>query len=89
MDSDTNFFWEGIANLGMCKIEYSKTAAKRLRRIPKNIAVRIVEKLTIIADLELSELVEQMVQLPVTERSQLLLSLANLSRDELLERLRN
>ena len=33
----------------MCKIEYSKTAAKRLRRIPKNIAVRIAEKLTIIA----------------------------------------
>ena len=40
-------------------------------------------------DSELSELVEKMVQLPVSERSQLLLSLANLSRAELLERLRN
>jgi hypothetical protein len=39
-------------------------------------------------DTELSGLVEQIVQLPVSERTGLLLSLANLSRSELLERFR-
>jgi hypothetical protein len=39
-------------------------------------------------DSELSSLVEQIAQLPISERTQLLLSLANLSRSELLERLR-
>jgi hypothetical protein len=39
-------------------------------------------------DTELSGLVEQIVQLPVSERTELLLSLANLSRSELLERFR-
>jgi hypothetical protein len=39
-------------------------------------------------DEELSGLVEQIAQLPLSERTQLLLSLANLSRSELLERLR-
>ena len=40
-------------------------------------------------DAELSGLVEQIAQLPLSERTQLLLSLSNLSRSELLERLRN
>jgi hypothetical protein len=40
-------------------------------------------------DSELSGLVEQIAQLPISERTQLLLSLANLSRSELLERLRD
>ena len=40
-------------------------------------------------DSELSGLVEQIAQLPLSERTQLLLSLANLSRSELLERFRN
>ena len=39
-------------------------------------------------DSELSGLVEQIAQLPISERTQLLLSLANLSREQLLERLR-
>lgn len=39
-------------------------------------------------DSELSGLVEQIAQLPLDERTQLLLSLANLSREELLQRLR-
>ena len=39
-------------------------------------------------DAELSSLVEQIAQLPLDERTQLLLSLSNLSRDQLLERLR-
>jgi hypothetical protein len=39
-------------------------------------------------DEEQSNLVEKIGQLPISERSQLLLSLANLSRSELLERLR-
>jgi hypothetical protein len=39
-------------------------------------------------DSELSGLVEQIAKLPISERTQLLLSLANLSRSELLERLR-
>jgi flagellar biosynthesis/type III secretory pathway protein FliH len=39
-------------------------------------------------DSELSALVEKIAQLPLSERTQLLLSLANLSRSELLERLR-
>jgi hypothetical protein len=39
-------------------------------------------------DEELSNLVEQIGQLPISERTQLLLSLANLSRSELLERFR-
>jgi hypothetical protein len=39
-------------------------------------------------DSELSGLVEQIAQLPLSERTQLLLSLANLSRSELLERFR-
>ncbi len=38
-------------------------------------------------DSELSGLVERIAQLPISERTQLLLSLANLSRSELLERL--
>jgi hypothetical protein len=42
-----------------------------------------------ILDEELSNLVEQIGQLPISERTQLLLSLANLSREELLERLRD
>jgi hypothetical protein len=40
-------------------------------------------------DSELSSLVEQIAQLPISERTQLLLSLANLSREQLLERLRD
>ena len=39
-------------------------------------------------DSELSDLVEQIGQLPVSERTQLLLSLGNLSREELLQRFR-
>jgi flagellar biosynthesis/type III secretory pathway protein FliH len=39
-------------------------------------------------DAELSGLVEQIAQLPISERTGLLLSLANLSRSELLERFR-
>ena len=39
-------------------------------------------------DEELSNLVEQIAKLPLDKRTQLLLSLANLSRGELLERLR-
>ena len=39
-------------------------------------------------DSELSGLVEQIGQLPVSERTQLLLSLGNLSREELLQRFR-
>jgi hypothetical protein len=39
-------------------------------------------------DEELSGLVEQIAQLPISERTQLLLSLSNLSREQLLERLR-
>ncbi|BAZ32879.1 hypothetical protein NIES4074_53860 [Cylindrospermum sp. NIES-4074] len=39
-------------------------------------------------DTELSSLVEKIAQIPVSERTQLLLSLGNLSREELLERLR-
>jgi hypothetical protein len=39
-------------------------------------------------DAELSGLVEQIAQLPISERTELLLSLANLSRSELLERFR-
>lgn len=39
-------------------------------------------------DSELSAIVEQIGQLPLSERTQLLLSLANLSRSELLERVR-
>jgi len=39
-------------------------------------------------DSELSGLVEQIAQLPISERTGLLLSLVNLSRSELLERLR-
>ena len=39
-------------------------------------------------DEELSGLVEQIAQLPISERTQLLLSLANLSRSELLQRFR-
>jgi hypothetical protein len=39
-------------------------------------------------DAELSGLVEQIAQLPLDERTQLLLSLSNLSREQLLERLR-
>ena len=39
-------------------------------------------------DSELSSLVEQIGQLPISERTQLLLSLANLSREELLQRFR-
>jgi hypothetical protein len=39
-------------------------------------------------DSELSSLVEKIAQIPISERTQLLLSLANLSREELLERLR-
>jgi hypothetical protein len=39
-------------------------------------------------DSELSGLVEQIAQLPISERTQLLLSLANLSCEELLERFR-
>ncbi|MFM6064204.1 MAG: hypothetical protein ACKPAE_17795, partial [Microcystis panniformis] len=38
-------------------------------------------------DSELSGLVEKIAQLPISERTGLLLSLANLSREELLERL--
>ena len=38
-------------------------------------------------DSELSSLVEKIAQLPISERTGLLLSLANLSREELLERL--
>lgn len=38
-------------------------------------------------DSELSGLVEQIAQLPISERTGLLLSLVNLSRSELLERL--
>jgi hypothetical protein len=38
-------------------------------------------------DSELSGLVERIAQLPISERTALLLSLANLSREELLERL--
>jgi hypothetical protein len=37
-------------------------------------------------DSELSGLVEQIIQLPLSERTQVLLSLANLSREELLQR---
>jgi flagellar biosynthesis/type III secretory pathway protein FliH len=40
-----------------------------------------------ILDEELSGLVEPIAQLPISERTQLLLSLANLSREELLRRL--
>ena len=40
-------------------------------------------------DSELSSLVEQIGKLPVSERTQLLLSLANLSRSELLQRFRS
>ena len=40
-------------------------------------------------DSELSSLVEQIGQLPISERTQLLLSLANLSREELLQRFRD
>jgi flagellar biosynthesis/type III secretory pathway protein FliH len=39
-------------------------------------------------DAELSGLVERIAQLPISERTGLLLSLANLSRSELLERFR-
>lgn len=39
-------------------------------------------------DEELSGLVKQIAQLPLSERTQLLLSLSNLSREELLQRLR-
>jgi len=39
-------------------------------------------------DSELSALVERIAQLPISERTCLLLSLANLSREELLERFR-
>ena len=39
-------------------------------------------------DSELSGLVERIAQLPISERTQLLLSLANLSREELLQRFR-
>ncbi|MGB3206420.1 MAG: hypothetical protein WBB28_15645, partial [Crinalium sp.] len=39
-------------------------------------------------DSELSGLVEQIAKIPVSERTQLLLSLANLSREELLQRVR-
>ena len=40
-------------------------------------------------DSELSSLVEQIGKLPISERTQLLLSLANLSREELLQRFRD
>ncbi|MFM6408187.1 MAG: DUF4351 domain-containing protein, partial [Microcystis sp.] len=39
-------------------------------------------------DSELSSLVEKIAQLPISERTGVLLSLANLSREELLERFR-
>ena len=39
-------------------------------------------------DSELSNLVEQIAKLPISERTQLLLSLATLSREELLQRFR-
>jgi hypothetical protein len=40
-------------------------------------------------DAELSGLVEKIANIPISERTQLLLSLGNLSREELLQRLRN
>ncbi len=40
-------------------------------------------------DSELSALVERIAQLPISERTELILSLANLSRSSLLERLRD
>jgi flagellar biosynthesis/type III secretory pathway protein FliH len=40
-------------------------------------------------DAELSGAVEKIAKFPIAERTQLLLSLGNLSREELLERLRN
>ncbi len=39
-------------------------------------------------DPELSNLVEKIAEISISERTQLLLSLANLSREELIERLR-
>jgi len=40
-------------------------------------------------DAELSGVVEKIAKFPISERTQLLLSLGNLSREELLQRLRN
>ncbi|QJB47146.1 hypothetical protein HGD76_19780 [Dolichospermum flos-aquae CCAP 1403/13F] len=40
-------------------------------------------------DAELSGLVEKIANIPISERTQLLLALGNLSREELLQRLRN
>ena len=40
-------------------------------------------------DAELSGLVEKIANIPISERTQLLLSLGNLSREELLQRLGN
>ncbi|MDB9465060.1 hypothetical protein PN455_09665, partial [Dolichospermum circinale CS-539] len=40
-------------------------------------------------DAELSGVVEKIANIPISERTQLLLSLGNLSREELLQRLRN
>jgi hypothetical protein len=40
-------------------------------------------------DAELSGLVEKIANIPISERTQLLLSLGNLSREELLQRLSN
>ncbi|MFN9617215.1 MAG: hypothetical protein ACK55Q_19070, partial [Dolichospermum sp.] len=40
-------------------------------------------------DAELSGLVEKIAKFPISERTQLLLALGNLSREELLQRLRN
>ncbi|MDB9473679.1 hypothetical protein [Dolichospermum circinale] len=40
-------------------------------------------------DVELSGVVEKIANIPISERTQLLLSLGNLSREELLQRLRN
>ncbi|MDD1413087.1 hypothetical protein MEN41_00015 [Dolichospermum sp. ST_con] len=40
-------------------------------------------------DAELSGLVEKIANIPISESTQLLLALGNLSRDELLQRLRN
>jgi hypothetical protein len=40
-------------------------------------------------DAELSGVVEKITKIPISERTQLLLSLGNLSREELLQRLGN